>query len=308
MQIIHNIPDTLPQPCVATIGFFDGVHAGHRFLIGQVKEVADAKGLRSALITFPVHPRKVMNSDYRPELLTTGEEKLCLLGETGVDNCMVLDFTPGISQLTAREFMTLILKERYNVQALVIGYDHRFGHNRSEGFEDYCRYGAAIGMDVIRARACTYINGINVSSSAVRELLHQGNVALAARYLGYDYFLDGTVVSGYQVGRKIGFPTANLSVDDPDKLVPADGVYAVHVTFDGCTYKGMLNIGKRPTVNNGTNRTIEVNILHFNSNIYDRFIRISFVQYLRPELKFDTMEDMIAQLHRDAADVETLLS
>ena len=130
---------------------------------------------------------------------------------------------------------------------------------------------------------------------------------MAARCLGYDYFLDGTVVSGYQVGRKIGFPTANLSVDDPDKLVPADGVYAVQVSFDGCTYAGMLNIGHRPTLNNGVNRSIEVHILHFHSDIYDKFIRISFVQYIRPEMKFDGIEGLIAQLHKDAAAVETLL-
>ena len=280
MQIIRNIPGTLLEPCVATIGFFDGVHTGHRFLIEQVKEVAATRGLRSALITFPVHPRKVMKADYHPELLTTQDEKIALLAETGVDYCIMLDFTPEISLFTARDFMTTILQERYQVQSLVIGYDHRFGHNRSE---------------------------IHISSSVIRDYLHQGDVKMAARCLGYDYFLDGTVVSGYQVGRKIGFPTANLSVDDPDKLVPADGVYAVQVSFDGCTYAGMLNIGHRPTLNNGMNRSIEVHILHFHSDIYDKFIRISFVQYIRPEMKFDGIEGLIAQLHKDAAAVETLL-
>lgn len=306
MQVIYNTSAVIPEPCVATIGFFDGVHTGHRFLIDQVEEIASAKGLHSALVTFPVHPRKVMNADYRPELLTTQEEKIQLLADTGVDYCLMLDFTPQIFQLTAREFMTDILKERYRVQCLLIGYDHRFGHNRSEEFEDYCRYGEAIGMEVVRARACTY-NNIHVSSSVIRNFLLRGEVDAAARCLGYDYYLDGTVVGGYQVGRKIGFPTANLSVDDPDKLVPADGVYAVRVTFDGNTYMGMLNIGRRPTLDNGINRTIEVNILHFNSNIYDKFIRISFVQRTRAELKFDTIDELIAQLHKDAVEVEALL-
>lgn len=136
----------IPEPCVATIGFFDGVHMGHRYLIQQVKEIAAAKGLRSALVTFPVHPRKVMNAAYHPELLTTPEEKTNLLAGTGVDYCLMLDFTPDISRLTAKEFMTQILKERYQVKYLVIGYDHRFGHNRSEGFDDYVRYGQAIGI------------------------------------------------------------------------------------------------------------------------------------------------------------------
>lgn len=306
MQIVHNIPDALLEPCVATIGFFDGVHTGHRFLIEQVKQEAMAKGLRSALITFPVHPRKVMNADYRPELLTTLAEKMALLADTGVDYCIMLDFTPDLSCLTAREFMTCILKERYQVQCLVIGYDHRFGHNRSEGFDDYFRYGQHIHMEVVRARACTY-NNMHISSSVIRDFLHEGKADMAAQCLGYDYFLNGVVVSGYQVGRKIGFPTANLSVDDPDKLIPADGVYAVHVTIDGTQYNGMLNIGNRPTLNNGINRSIEVNILHFHSDIYDKSIRISFVQYVRPELKFDGIDGLIAQLHNDAEKVEALL-
>lgn len=306
MQIIHDIPSVLPEPCVATIGFFDGVHRGHRFLIDQVRQVAAVRGMRSALITFPVHPRKVMNRDFQPELLTTRDEKLDLLVGAGVDYCMMLDFTPDVSRLTAREFMTGILKGRYNVHALVIGYDHRFGHNRSEGFEDYCRYGETVGMEVIRAEACV-VDSIRVSSSAIRNFLHEGKVEEANRCLGYDYFLDGTVVGGYQVGRKIGFPTANLQVDDPDKLIPVDGVYAVRVTFDGKTHDGMLSIGNRPTIGNGPERSIEVNIFNFHSDIYDKFIRLSFVQYLRPQLKFDSIEELIGQIRQDQSDVEAIL-
>lgn len=306
MQMIDNPSATLPEPCVATIGFFDGVHRGHRFLIEQVKEVAAARGLRSALITFPVHPRKVMNADYHPLLLTTLEEKTALLAETDVDYCVMLDFTPHISQLTAREFMTHILRDRYRVQCLVIGYDHRFGHNRSEGFEDYCLYGEAIGMEVIRARACTY-NEMHISSSAIRTCLQRGEVDKAALGLGYEYFLNGIVVGGYQVGRKIGFPTANLQVNDPDKLVPADGVYAVYVTVNGQKYKGMLNIGHRPTLDNG-DKSIEVNILHFNADIYGKTLRLSFLQYLRPELKFDSIDELVTQMHKDEESVELLLS
>ena len=309
MQIIRDTSAITPEPCVATIGFFDGVHAGHRYLIQQVKEIAAAKGLRSALVTFPVHPRKVMNTNYRPELLTTPEEKISLLADIGVDYCLMLDFTPEISRLTAREFMTQLLKERYQVKYLVIGYDHRFGHNRSEGFEDYVRYGKEIGIEVIRAKAYTSNieignePNIPVSSSLIRKLLHEGEVSLAA----HEYFLDGIVVGGYQVGRKIGFPTANLRVDDPDKLIPADGVYAVWVTFDGKTYMGMLNIGVRPTIDNGPNRTIEVNILHFHSDIYDKFIRLTFVKRTRPELKFSSIDELITQLHKDAEETETIL-
>ena len=280
MQIIRDISAIKPEPCVATIGFFDGVHAGHRYLIQQVKEIAAAKGLRSALVTFPVHPRKVMNAAYRPELLTTPKEKISLLADIGVDYCRMLDFTPDISQLTAREFMNRLLKERYQVKCLVIGYDHRFGHNRSEGFEDYVCYGKEIGIEVIRAQAYTSdieigtTRNIPVSSSLIRKLLHEGEVEIA---------------------------------DDPDKLIPADGVYAVWVTFDGKTYMGMLNIGVRPTIDNGPNRTIEVNILHFHSNIYDKFIRLTFVKRTRPELKFSSIDELIVQLHKDAEETEAIL-
>ena len=312
MQIIRDTSAISPEPCVATIGFFDGVHSGHRYLIRQVKEIATAKGLRSAIVTFPIHPRKVMAAEYRPELLTTPDEKIGLLSEINIDYCLMLDFTPDISRLTAQDFMAL-LKERYQVKCLVIGYDHRFGHNRSEGFEDYVCYGKAIGIEVIQAHAST--NSITIgtdlnvpiSSSLIRKLLHEGEAEVAARCLGYEYFLDGTVVGGYQVGRKIGFPTANLSVDDPDKLIPADGVYAVWVTFDKKTYMGMLNIGVRPTIDNGTNRTIEVHILHFHSDIYDKFIRLTFVKRTRPELKYSNIDDLIAQLRKDAEETEDIL-
>lgn len=313
MQIISDNSAIAPEPCVATIGFFDGVHLGHRYLIRQVERIAAAKGLRSALVTFPVHPRKVMNADYHPELLTTTEEKISLLSRIGVDYCLMLDFTPEISQLSAREFMRQVLKERYHVECLVIGYDHRFGHNRSEGFEDYVCYGKEIGIEVIRADAYTSnieigeSRNIPVSSSLIRRLLHEGDVDLAARCLGYEYFLDGTVVGGYQVGRKIGFPTANLDVDDADKLIPADGVYAVWVEFDGKKYMGMLNIGVRPTVDNGPHRTIEVNILHFHSDIYDKCIRLTFVKRTRPELKYNNIDELIEQLHKDAEETEAIL-
>lgn len=306
MEIIRDIDKINIEPCVATIGFFDGVHQGHRFLINQIKAVARAKGLRSALVTFSAHPRKVMQKDYQPQLLSTPKEKAELLATTGVDYCIVLDFTPEIARLTACEFMEDILKKKLNVASLVIGYDHRFGHNRAEGFDDYYQYGTKIGMEVLRAKACI-INDVNVSSSVIRLLLQEGEIDLATKCLGYNYYLDGTVVDGYKVGRTIGFPTANLKVEDQDKLVPADGVYAVKVTVTGQEYMGMLDIGHRPTFNNGTNKSIEVNILDFNSDIYEQFIRITFIRRIRSDIKFKKVEDLIAQLHRDEAEVRRIL-
>lgn len=309
MLLVRNIPDITEthklKPCAVAIGFFDGVHLGHHYLIEQVKEEAAARGLRSALITFPVHPRQVMNAEYKPELLTSYDEKIELIRSTGIDYCFALDFTPDISLLTAYDFMRTIIKDGYHAEALVIGYDHRFGHNRSEGFEDYCRYGEQLGIEVIRAHA-RIINDVTISSSAVRRLLHVGDVSQAATYLGYAYFLDGTVIDGYKVGRTMGFPTANLNLSDPDKLIPADGVYAVEVTINGTVHAGMLNIGHRPTINNGRNRSIEVHILRFHSDIYDCSIRISFIQRIRQEMKFSGKEQLIEQLSKDASVVENL--
>jgi len=306
MQIIDNIPDLPLEPCVATIGFFDGVHLGHRFLIEQVKELAKDKGLRSALITFPVHPRQVMKSDYRPELLTTPEEKIELLKAQGVDYCIMLDFTVELSQLSALSFMKDILQQRYNVSTLIIGYDHRFGHNRSEGFEDYVRYGQQMGMNVYRAQACM-IDDLNISSSLVRTYLLEGKIDLSTRYLGYNYSIEGVVVGGYRVGRTIGFPTANLDLRESNKLIPSDGVYAVRVEVKGCLYAGMLNIGYRPTLDNGSKKSIEVHILRFDEDIYDEKIRLYFVSRIRSEMKFSGLDELIAQLKRDAAFVDSVL-
>lgn len=306
MQLLEGTSAKEIRPSVATIGFFDGVHRGHRYLIEQVREAAAARGLASSVITFPVHPRKVMQSGFTPQLLTTCREKTDLLAGAGVDYCIMLPFTRELARLSARQFMA-ILKEEYQVQALVVGHDHRFGHNRSEGFEDYVRYGQEMGMEVIPARA--YSEGeLTVSSSIIRRLLLEGNVSEAANCLGYYYFLEGTVVGGYRVGRKIGYPTANLRVDDAEKLVPADGVYAVYVVVDGQQYTGMLSIGYRPTLNNGTDRSIEVHIFHFDKLIYNQPMRISFVRRTRPELKFDSLDELIEQLRRDEVEVKSIFA
>ena len=270
---------TNDQAAFAALGVFDGVHTGHRAVIEKVKEETAMRNLSSAVISFRTHPQQVLHPEIPFRMLTSPEERAELLRKTGIDRTIFLDFTPEMSLLSAYDFLK-ILSNRYCIKGLIIGYDHRFGHNRSEGFEDYVRYGKEIGIEVIRAKAYTSnieienVPNVPVSSSLIRKLLHQGEVDLAADCLKYEYFLDGIVVGGYQVGRKIGFPTANLSVDDPDKLIPADGVYAVWVTFDKKTYMGMLNIGVRPTIDNGPNRTIEVNILHFHSDIYDKFLSL----------------------------------
>ena len=297
---MNIIKDTHPQaltPSVATIGFFDGVHLGHRHLINQVKMAASLNGWCSSIITFPVHPRQVIQSDYQPSLLSSPEEKIELLASTGIDNCILLPFTRELSQLTAWEFMQLLYNQ-YKVRMLVIGYDHRFGHNRAETFEDYCRYGRELGIHIMQATAYTQEQD-KVSSSVIRRALLSGEVSTATKYLGYPYFMQGTIVSGYQVGRKIGFPTANLQVDFPNKLIPAIGVYAVRVSVNGQSYRGMLNIGHRPTLNNGTDLSIEVHILDFEGDIYHQPMRIEFVDFLRPEAKFNSVDELTLQIQKD---------
>lgn len=296
------------KPCVATIGFFDGMHPGHAHLIAQVKEVAAQKGLASAVITFPVHPRRVLHADDVPELLSTYPEKVERLAKTGIDYCFTLNFTPAIASLSAYDFMATILRDRFRVAVLLIGYDHRFGRDRAEGFDDYCRYGTRLGIEVIQAEAFTATEErITISSSLIRKRLKAGDVAATNLLLGYEYGIEGTVVSGHQVGRAIGFPTANMALPGHEKLLPADGVYAVRVLIDGVTYAGMMNIGHRPTIGNGHNRTCEVHLLRFTGNLYGKTARVWFVQRIRNEVKFADKEALTRQLAADARAVEKLL-
>ena len=287
---------------VATIGFFDGVHLGHRHLLRQVIEVAQAHNLTPMVVTFAQLPRKVVHHDSsRFCLLTTTEEKISLLKKVGISHCEVMDFTPELASLTAYEFMQL-LRNKYHVYALLIGYDHRFGHNRSEGFVDYVNYGKELGIDVIQATEYPA-----VSSSRIRELLLSGDLQEANKCLGYPYMLRGQVVSGFHVGQTLGFPTANLQVT-AEKLIPANGVYAVMVEMDNKKYQGMLNIGTRPTLANGDERSIEVHIFNFNDDIYDKELRLSLVKRTRGEVKFATKEQLVQQLQRDATMIKDILA
>ena len=295
----------LNKECAATVGFFDGVHRGHRFLIDQVRQVAREHGVESLVVTFGDHPRRVLHSDYQPQMLTTPEEKVSLLRRAGIDRCCVLPFDGKMSQMTARDFMRLVLRDRLGVRYLVIGYDNRFGHNREEGFDDYVGYGREMGIEVVRARAFEK-GGVRVSSSVVRTLLSDGEVGLAAQCLGYRYTIEGTVVGGYQEGRRMGFPTANIDMASVMKMVPAPGVYAVTASVgDGKTYPAMMNIGRRPTFG-GDATTMEVNIIGFSGNLYGSRISVGFVKRLREERKFPSEKALMAQLEKDREAVETL--
>ena len=292
---------------IATIGFFDGVHLGHCHLINMLKKVARERSVQSCVITFDRHPRQVVQPEWCPDMLTTLDEKTQLLKATGIDRCEVLHFDREMASQSARDFMLHTLKELLGVSILVTGYDNRFGHNRSEGFEDYVRYGKEIGIEVIKGEELT-VGSTNVSSSSIRRMLKEGNIEDATRCLGYEYQLTGTVVAGEHIGRTIGFPTANIRPNDSSKLIPANGVYAVDVWSESeedyskseviTRRRAMLNIGTRPTFD-GKATTIEVHIPDFKGNLYGKTLTISFISKIREERRFDSPEALVEQLNKD---------
>jgi riboflavin kinase/FMN adenylyltransferase len=296
---------SLPSGIAGTVGFFDGVHVGHRFLIDQLKKIAEKKGLPAAVITFPVHPRRVLDKGFCPELLNSFEEKLYQLSTTGIDYCLVMDFTKALSELTAREFIQEELWRKLNVKSLVVGYDHRFGRNREEGFPAYKQYGAEVGMDVIEADPLLHAQ-VNVSSTRIRKLLAGGEMEKAAVLLSHDYTLKGVVIEGNRIGRTIGFPTANIQLEDPEKVIPGVGVYIVTVDVEQISYKGMLYIGQRPTFGEDSVLRIEVHLLDFSGDLYGKMLEISIKKFLRKDVKFDSIHALRQQLELDK--VEALKS
>ncbi len=296
---------SLPR-CVATLGFFDGVHLGHRSLIGHVVSEARRLAMPSVVVTFDLHPRQVLGSSFQPEMLTTLDEKLRLLEQTGIDTVVVLHFDRHLASLTAREFMSQLLRDKVNVGRLIIGYDNKFGRNREEGFDQYVVYGEELGIEVVHDLAFR-LEGVNVSSSVVRAFLKEGEVTMANRCLGYSYALPGRVVDGYKEGRKLGFPTANLEVADASLLVPANGAYAVRVRLsDGRELTGMCNIGTRPTFD-GQHRSIETYIFDFHEDIYGQELEVMFVGRIREERRFDSITQLVNQLKDDKQIAENIL-
>jgi riboflavin kinase/FMN adenylyltransferase len=280
-----------------TIGFFDGVHQGHRYLLQQLEELAAANGLSAAAVTFDRHPRTVVQPNFVPSLLTTQEEKLVLLSKAFSGKIIVLPFTQELSEMTAKEFMQNILRDKLNAELLLMGYNHRFGHGGGNP-EDYVTWGHETGIKVCLAKA---LAGEKVSSSRIRNLISLGDVKKANNLLGYPYFLTGEVTEGKQIGRQIGFPTANLTLPE-QKLMPACGVYAVWVTMpDHSKRGGMLCIGHRPTVEQNGEISVEVHIFDFNGNLYGTSISIDFIEKLRDERHFNSLEELQKQLMLDAA-------
>lgn len=298
---------------IATIGFFDGVHLGHRHLIDTMISEGRQMGQETMVITFNCHPRQVVQPEWRPQLLTSLDEKLSLLKATGVNRCHVLHFDREMASLSAHDFMRDVLKGQLGVTTLITGYDNRFGHDRLEGFDDYVRYGKEMGLNVMRGDELT-VGDVNVSSSSIRRMLAEGHLVEATRCLDRYYTITGKVVEGEQIGRTIGFPTANISPNDCLKLIPANGVYAAEAYIDSegeCIgddsvsnkkFKAMVNIGHRPTFD-GKKDTIEAHLLNFSGNLYGHTLTIAFKERIREERRFRSPEELITQIREDEAKV-----
>ncbi|MBX2894077.1 MAG: bifunctional riboflavin kinase/FAD synthetase [Cyclobacteriaceae bacterium] len=299
MKIYHSLEDfSRLQFGVVTSGTFDGVHIGHQKILLRLQEIAQKHSGETVVITFWPHPRTILKpNEPSLKLLNTFEEKADLLRNFGVHHLLRIPFTKEFSQLTSVDFITKILVDRIGTRKLVIGYDHRFGKNREGSFEQLKLNGPAFGFDVEEISRQD-IDHVGVSSTKIRQALELGDVATATHFLGLPYSLRGRVIKGDKLGRVLGFPTANIDLESHDKLVPADGIYAVTVAYENQTYGGMLYIGNRPTVN-GTQRSIEVNIFDFDKEIYGETIKVIFQKLLRADSRFADLESLKKQLEKD---------
>ncbi len=299
MNIYKNI-DELPdfEGQVVTIGTFDGVHKGHRSILDILQRAKHQYGGESMVLTFWPHPRMILQPfNNELKLLNTLEEKILLLEEAGIDNLIILPFTQAFSRLSYLEFIRTILVEKLHVKVLVIGHDHHFGKNREGSFEQLAECAPLYNFELVRVPA-EQIDNISISSTKIRKALIEGDVKKAAEYLGYFYNVSGIIRHGDERGRTIGFPTANVSIDETYKLLPATGVYVVQILVDGKKYYGMANLGYRPTFQ-GKDKTLEVNIFEFNEMIYDAKISVFFMDKLRNELTFANVDALKKQLILD---------
>ena len=291
---------------VVATGFFDGVHVGHRLVIKQLVEAAAVRGDESMVVTFWPHPRNVLQKEARSlRLLTTLAEKKAMLHALGVDKVEVLQFTKDFSTLTTEDYLRMLMDE-YGAKAVLIGYDNRMGSDAS-GADEVARTAEVLGLEVIRTDMVPSEKGYAVSSTKIRERLEEGDVSEAASMLGYRYQLHGVVVAGNRLGRTIGFPTANMQLYEPLKLIPGNGVYFVKVKTLGRDLYGMCNIGCRPTVGLGNARTIETNIFGFDEDIYGLDLKVTFMERIREEIRFDSLESLKMQLEKDRDACLTML-
>jgi len=310
LKVYHSIEEFKKVGnLVATVGTFDGVHIGHQEIIGKLKEIANQTGGETLLLTFFPHPRMVLfPDDDSLKLINTMEEKTELLASFGLDHLLILPFSKEFSRLTPTEYIRDLLIRDIGIKTLVIGYNHQFGRNRKGNFELLEELGPVYGFEVVEITA-QEINDIKVSSTKIRKAIEFGDVSTANGYLKYCFELSGVVVKGEQIGRKMGFPTANIEVSEKHKLLPGTGVYAVNVVVNNKEYKGMLNIGSRPTINNNSAKaTVEVHLFEMNEDIYNESIQVRFSAKLRDEKKFMDLDELKSQLHEDKDSALLVLS
>lgn len=281
------------------MGTFDGVHIGHRKILEKLTQNTENENEESLVLTFFPHPRMVLQGQSDVKLLNTIDEKINLLENIGIQNLVIHPFDEKFSQLSAEEFVKTVLIDRFRIQKIIIGHDHRFGRNRNANIDDLIAFGKQYGFEVEQI-SVQEIKEVSISSTKIRKALTDGNMALANEYLGYEYFLTGTVSKGKQLGRTIGFPTANLIIKENEKLIPKNGVYVVKSIINQKTVFGMMNIGFNPTLG-GENLSVEVYFLDFDADLYTLEIRVSVLEYLRPEQKFESVALLKEQLSKDKA-------
>ena len=298
MKIFNSINDfTCSKKTTFTLGTFDGVHIGHRKILEKLIKNTENDQTESLVLTFFPHPRMFLKGQSDIKLLNTIGEKIDLLENLGVQNLVIHPFDEAFSKLTAEEFVKTVLVDRFHIHKIIIGHDHRFGRNRTANIDDLISFGKQYNFEVEQI-SVQEIKDVSISSTKIRKALIDGNMALANDYLGYEYFLTGTVIKGKQLGNTIGFPTANLKIEENDKLIPKNGVYVVKSSINQKTIFGMMNIGFNPTVA-GEKLSVEVHYFDFDANLYNQEIRVSMLEYLRPEEKFDSVTLLKEQLTKD---------
>lgn len=301
LEVYRDVADFHPASgTIVTVGTFDGVHVGHRSILKRINELAKQEGGESVLLTFWPHPRLVLfPDDNELKLLSTLQERIELLEESGIDHLIIHPFSVDFSRTTAVEYVRDILVRDLNVSKLVIGYDHHFGRNRGGNLDELKKMAPDYGFEVEEISA-QEIDDVNISSTKIRKALLEGDLARANEFLGYGYSVTGKVVAGKKIGRSIGFPTANVQPNEAYKLIPGTGVYSVTVLHNGKLLKGMANLGNRPTVSDSEERILEVNLFEFEGNLYQKEIKVTFVDRIRDEIKFETLDQLRAQLQKDA--------
>ena len=298
MKIFHSINDFVSsKKTILTLGTFDGVHIGHRKILEKLTQNGENGKYESLVLTFFPHPRMVLQGQSEVKLLSTIEEKTALLEKFGIENLVIHPFDEIFSRLTASEFVKTVLVDQFHIKKIIIGHDHRFGKDRTANIDDLITFGKQYDFEVEQISA-QEIEDVSVSSTKIRKELKQGNMALANEYLGYDYFLTGTIIKGKQLGRTIGFPTANFRIPEDYKLIPKKGVYVVKSIINQKTVFGMMNIGFNPTVT-GENLSIEVHYINFDADLYNKEMSVSILKFIREEQKFDSVALLKAQLEKD---------